>query len=168
MGTELKSVVAATLMNRNVKTLREDMLLAEAIDYLLAHRVSCAPVVTEGSGGRLIVVGFLTEKDCIDRIADEFYYGSPRPIQTVQTTMRRHPLCVAPEMDIFSLVSFFVSHGLRHAPVTEEDGHLLGMLSRRDILKTLNQSYDKEMKSWQLEHFPPDMRQVANLRYFKK
>jgi CBS domain-containing protein len=168
MEKKTEPLNAETLMNSHVQTLSEDMLLGDAIDFLLKHKISCAPVVISGPGGGKSVVGILTEKDCMERLADEFYYGSPRPIQTVATSMKRHPLCVAPDTDVFSLITFFVSHGLRHAPVTDENGQLLGMISRREILRSLARYYDQNVKSWQLERFAPDLSQVSNLRYFKR
>jgi CBS-domain-containing membrane protein len=168
MTTEPAPLKAADLMNGHVKTLTEDLTLDQAMEFLLRHEVSCAPVVKEEAGARRLIVGILTEKDCLTRIADEWYFGSPRPIQTVATTMQRHPLCVTPEMDVFSLVSFFASHGLRHAPVATESGELLGIISRRDILRAIHRYYDQDQRSWQLTHFRPDLSHLVNLRFFQK
>ncbi len=168
MSTSRKSGTVDMLMNKSVKTLTEETSLADAIRFLVSHEISSAPVVKEAPDGRKIVVGMLTEKDCIDRLADEMFFGSPRPTQTVATMMKRHPVCVAPDNEVFSLLSLFASHGLRHAPVTEEDGHLVGMVSRRDILKFINSYYDQELDSYAREHFPPDLRKVSNLRFFSR
>lgn len=168
MTTERSAATAVDLMNRDVRTLTEDLTLSEAINFFLAHEISCAPVVRNDKNSPAMLVGFLTEKDCLTRIADECYFGNPRPVQTVATSMQRHPLCVSPDMDVFSLVSFLASHGLRHAPVTDPSGKLIGIISRREILRAVSRYYDQSQQAWQFEHFPPDLTHLVNLRFFRR
>jgi CBS-domain-containing membrane protein len=158
---------AADLMTSHVRTVEEPMSLAELVPFLTEHELSFAPVV-KADGGRSVVVGVIGERDCMDHLADDLFYGSPRPPRTVATMMKRHPVCVAPETDLFSLCSLFAHHGLRHAPVTDEDGHLLGVVSRRDILRALEKVAVQTETEQESRHFRPDLRQVINLRYFPK
>ncbi len=158
---------ASSLMNRHVKTVNEAMTLAEVVRFLADHELSVAPVVADDAGGK-IVVGVISEKDCVDHLADDLFYGSPRPPRTVGTMMTRHPVCVAPETDLFSLCSLFASHSLRHAPVTDESGHLLGIVSRREILKSLEKVASETETRQEAKHFHPDTRLVGNLRFFPR
>ncbi len=158
---------AEVLMNRHVKTVTEDLSLADVIQFLTSHDLSFAPVVRT-ENGRQLLVGVISEKDCMSRLAEDLFFGSPLPPRSVGTLMKRHPVCVAPETDLFSLSSLFTNHGLRHAPVTEEDGHLIGIVSRRDILRSLEKVAAGGERAIEARHRHPDPRLVSNLRYFGK
>lgn len=158
---------AELLMNRHVKTVTEDLTLADVIKFLTSNNLSFAPVVRTDNG-RQLLVGVISEKDCMSRLAEDLFFGSPLPPRSVGTLMNRHPICVAPETDLFSLSSLFTNHGWRHAPVTEEDGHLLGIVSRRDILRSLEKVAAAGELAMEALHRHPDPRLVSNLRYFGK
>ena len=76
----------------------------------------------------------------------KLFYGNPSPAKTAETIMKRHPICVCPEADLFALASIFTNHGYRHLPVVE-DLNLLGVVSRRDVMKALDQYYRDWMRN---------------------
>lgn len=155
---------AAEYTNRHVHAVAPEMTLGEVVSFLLHHDISSAPVV-ETIGERTVLVGFISERDCLEYLSNEAFYGSPSMPQTVRTMMRRHPVCVTPETELFALVSVFVHHGFRHLPVVDEDHHLLGIVSRRDILKALEQYYHRVVKAHDREHFPPDLGEIIHQRF---
>ena len=126
----IKTVKVRDYMNREVVTLNPDTHLFSAIDVLLTHRVSGAPVVD--AGGHL--VGVLSESDCLKGILNEAYFeetcGSVRSImsQVVET--------IDADADILEAAAHFVKRGRRRLPVTEQ-GRLVGQISRRDLLRVL-------------------------------
>lgn len=164
MSTRPPTPLASDLMNRNVHTISPEMTLADVVGDLLKHGVSNAPVVEPQPGGPPRLLGFISERDCLEHLSNEMFYGSPAQPQTAATMMRRHPACVGPETDVFALASIFETHGYRHLPVVEE-GRLLGIISRRDILRELDRFYRESLESGLQERFPPDLRQVAHLRF---
>ncbi len=156
---------AGSLMNRHVRTVTPEMPLAEVVRTLVGHNISCAPVVDEADEGKKLLVGFVSEQDCLEHLSNEMFHGNPRPPQTASTIMRRHPICVTPDTDVFTLASVFVNHGFRHLPVVESDNHLIGLVSRREILTALERFYDQTDDEYQREHFPPDLHQIINHRF---
>ncbi len=154
---------AANLMNRQVLVIEADMRLADIVSFLLEHTISNAPVI-EWEGKQRILRGFVSEADCLEFLSNELFYGNPSPIQTAETIMKKHPTCVSPETDIFSLTSIFTSHHFRHLPVVE-DKYLLGIVSRRDVLKAVNQYYRDWVGSCDRERFPVDLHQIMNHRF---
>jgi CBS domain-containing protein len=156
---------AGELMNRQVQTVTPGMSLREVTGFLLKHRISNAPVVeaTE-SDGQPLLLGFVSEQDCLEHLSNEIFFGRPYAPHTVETIMRRHPICVSPDDDVFALSSIFVSHGYRHLPVVK-DGRLLGIVSRRDILQSLETFYSQWQRQQDREHFPPNLRELINLRF---
>lgn len=155
--------LAVDFMKRPVHVVTPEMPLAQVIRLLLKHQVSNAPVVEE-QVGKQILVGFISEHDCLAVLSNEAFFGSPSPQQSARTIMRMHPVCVTPETELFSLVSIFVSHGFRHLPVVNE-GALLGIVSRRDILRAMETYYDHAIEDRDRQRFPPDLTKIVNHRF---
>jgi len=158
---------AEDFMNRDVKSVSPDDRLEDVTNFLIKHKISNAPVVQENEAGNRILVGFLTEEDCLEHLSNELFFGRTQQPKTARMIMKSHPICVSPDTDLFTLASVFVSHGYRHLPVT--DGHqLLGIVSRRDILKAIDAYYREYVIRSEMEHYPPDISRVENLRFFPK
>lgn len=158
---------AQDFMTRKVHTVAPEMSLAEAIQFLKRHKISSAPVVEDDAENHRQLVGFLSEGDCLEYLSNEVFFGSPAPRQTVKTMMKCHPVCVEPEMDVFTLASIFVNHRYRHLPVAAE-GRLLGIVSRSDILQALNGFYQEAFKERKSKKFPPNLAEIINHRFILK
>ena len=155
------------IMIRHVQTVTPDMTMPEIMRFLERHHLTNAPVVELGTDGRKRLIGFISEGDCLAFLSNEVFFGSPCPPQTVRTMMKRHPICVEPGTDLFTLASVFVSHQHRHLPVVEDD-QLLGMVDRRDVLKALDAYYRDAIHDRDLQKSPPDLHEVVNLRFVSK
>ncbi|GAA5511148.1 CBS domain-containing protein [Novipirellula caenicola] len=154
---------AQDLMNRDVRTIPPAMHLVDIVAFLQRHKLSNAPV-TKREGNQQRLLGFVSEGDCLECLANELFYGNPSPVQTAETIMKRHPTCVTPETDIFTLTSIFMSHRFRHLPVVD-GAILLGIVSRRDILKSLDKYYREWSDTRDHERFPVDLHEIINLRF---
>ena len=120
----------ADIMTTQLITVSPDTSIHEAIRLLLKHRVSGAPVVD--ANGTL--VGMLSKKDCLRVIYSARYHddlGGPvrqymsTPVETFEASL-----------DLVSAVHRFLNSHFRRFPVLR-DGHLVGQVSRYDILKSL-------------------------------
>lgn len=151
-------------MTQHVRTIAPDMSLGDVVQFMDRHGVSNSPVVEPDANGNPILVGFLSEGDCLEYLSNEIFFGIPFQPQTARTMMKRHPVCVEPDTDIFALASIFVSHRYRHLPVVQE-GRLLGIVSRRDILKALDEFYRENEEGRALKKSPRDLRELINLRF---
>lgn len=162
----MKTPIAPTardVMHASVHTVNAEMQLSDVVTFLLKHEVSNAPVVRQ-EGDRRVLLGFISEGDCLEFLANEMFYGNPTPPQTAETIMKKHPVCVGPESDLFTLTSIFTSHRYRHLPVVEGDC-LLGIVSRRDILRSLDQHYREWLQTKDRQRFPVDLHQIMNHRF---
>ncbi|GGI98013.1 CBS domain-containing protein [Halopseudomonas pertucinogena] len=126
----IKTVKVRDYMNREVVTLNPDTHLFSAIDVLLTHRVSGAPVVD--AGGHL--VGVLSESDCLKGILNEAYFEET--CGSVKSIMSQVVETIDADADILEAAAHFVKRGRRRLPVTEQ-GRLVGQISRRDLLRVL-------------------------------
>jgi len=163
MTDQQHSPVASDFMSKPVEVVTPDMNLSDVIHFLLKHHVSNAPVV-EKVNDKNMLIGFISEHDCLSALSDEVFFGFPSLPQTARTIMTPHPICITPRTELFSIVSIFNSHKLRHLPVVE-DGHLLGIVSRRDILKAMDEYYKKNLHQQDHERQLRDTSQALNLRF---
>jgi CBS domain-containing protein len=155
------------VMTRHVHTVSPEMPMSEVMEFLARHHVTSAPVVEPDAEGRNVLIGFISEGDCLECLANEIFFGSPCPTQTVRTRMKRHPNCVDLDMDLFTLASIFVSHQHRYFPVVQDE-HLVGMVDRQAVMKALEAYYRDAIHARDFEKSPPDLHEVANLRFVTK
>lgn len=122
----------ASIMSRDVVAVTVDFTASEVAEVLNRYRISSVPVVSSASAGT--VIGIISEKDCLDSIANRLFYDEFSP-ETAGSIMKPNAISAHPEQSIFDLESIFSTHGIRHAPVIDAQGHLVGMVSRRDMLR---------------------------------
>ncbi len=155
---------AADFMNTKIQTVPPDMTLEKVVEFLLKNRLSNAPVVEETQSGQRLL-GFISERDCLSALSSESFYGFPAPPLTAQHIMRRHPMCVSPDTELFALASIFISHDYRHLPVTDK-GLLKGIVSRRDILRALNEYAQQTSEPREQQSDRPDLDHLVSHRFF--
>ena len=120
--------------------------------------------VVESEGVDEARLGFISEGDCLEHLSNDLFYGNPMPDRSARSIMKAHPVCVDPDTDLFTLASVFVNHRLRHLPVVENHS-LLGIVSRRDILRATDEYYRDLLKKCEQERFRPDLSQIVNHRF---
>lgn len=125
-----KNVLARDYMAGNVVTLSPDMTLLDAVHVLLERRISGAPVVDRTGN----LVGIVSEKDCLRAALDAAYYGDLGGL--VEDHMQRKVQTVDDETPIFDVARLFIEGHFRRYPVVR-DRHLVGQVSRRDVLRAL-------------------------------
>ena len=130
----MRSVLVKDHMTKNVATLRPDMEISHAAQYLIAHNISGAPVLDKH--GRL--VGILTERDCMKVAMQGGYHGLPAGL--VEEYMSRDPESVSPEQSVLTLAEKFINGRYHRYPVMDS-GRLVGIISRRDVMRALGQHH---------------------------
>lgn len=128
----LKSIKVRDYMTRHLVTFRSDTDLFTAINRLLEHRISGAPVID--SQGHLI--GMLSEGDCLRGILSGAYYeGAGGCVSAYMTTDVE---TIGPDVDIIALSERFLSGRRGRLPVIE-GGRLIGQVSRHDALRAVKE-----------------------------
>jgi CBS domain-containing protein len=127
---------ARAVMSSPVITLRPNTPVHAAAALLVSHGFSAAPVVTaEGQ-----VVGIATEADLIrDRFVPDGQVVVQQPGPAVESVMTGTPLAFRPEDDLADVVWAMLEHRIRTVPIID-DGRLVGIVSRRDVLRCVAQS----------------------------
>lgn len=128
----LKSIKVRDYMTRHLVTFRADTDLFTAINRLLEHRISGAPVVdTQGH-----LIGLLSEGDCLRGILSGAYYEAIGG--NVSMYMTTEVETISPETDIIEVSERFLRGRRRRMPVIEE-GRLIGQISRSDVLRAVKE-----------------------------
>lgn len=132
----MRSVVVKDCMTKKVATISQDMEIAHATQYLIAHNISGAPVLDDH--GRL--VGILTEQDCMKVVMQTVYHGEPGGL--VKDYMSKNPVSVSPDQSILTLAEKLISERFHRYPVVD-NGRLVGIISRRDVMRAMGKHYPK-------------------------
>jgi CBS domain-containing protein len=130
------------LMDENAKTLAEDATFKDVARLLAEERVSAMPVT--GGDGR--VVGVVSEADLILR--DESFGIRWLPDGWAKRSVRRKAhaktagdllsspaVTVGPDAEVSEAAAIMRKWTIKQLPVCDDAGHLLGVLSRSDLLR---------------------------------
>lgn len=120
-------------MTTKLITFTPDIDIREATRTLLKNNISGAPVVDKD--GKLI--GVLSERDCILLILDGEYNQVPTGSGTVEDYMSTNLKTIDADKTVLDAAYEFVNTPYRRFPVLDE-GKLVGQISRRDILKAID------------------------------
>jgi CBS domain-containing protein len=164
MTEKLEPPIVSDLMITDVFTVSPDMTLEEVVTRLVKRKVPTAPVVLK-KNGVMELIGIISEKDCLEYLSNEMFYGAPDA--TARTMMEQFPMCVTPETDIFSLATVFTQYPHRHLPVVKKK-NLVGIISRRDVLEGLLDFHKRVTQQKTKAKSPLDYHQIVNLRFILK
>ncbi len=128
------------LMSTDVVTATPDTSLKEVARLMLGHSVSGIPIVDADK--RLI--GIVTEADIVhhealrasgDRLGIlHTILGEDEPATTAGQAMTSHVVTTGPEEDHTVAARLMETRGVKRLPVVDVDGHVLGVVSRSDIM----------------------------------
>ena len=102
-------------MDTRVPTVSPDTEILDAIDFLLKHRVTGAPVVDAADN----LVGMLTERDCLGLVATGV--DADRPRGTIASFMTTEVITIQPDMDAFQSGT---GRSVRNAAVEDDSRHI--------------------------------------------
>lgn len=128
---KLDSVSVRDYMTSQLVKLTPQMEVMAAVNQLVKHRISGAPVV-DAQGN---LVGMLSEMDCMQVgliAAEDTCVAGP-----VSQFMRSNVVTVSPDDSLTQLAQLFLSKPFRRYPVME-NGKLVGQISRSDVLRAIN------------------------------
>ena len=114
----------ADLMNTSVLSVTPDTTLAEAAHRMVDHDTGAACVV---DGDQLI--GVISERDLLRVLAQGF-----DPDLNVSDRMVANVLTASATTSLPEAMAIMVDGHFRHLPVVNADGHVIGMISMRDLM----------------------------------
>jgi CBS domain-containing protein len=110
---------------------KPETTVEEVVKAMVQNYVGGGPVL----GPKKELLGFITEQDCLKQMLNDSYYCEDHEIAA--SIMSTSPLAVSPDEDIVKLAQMIMNKLPKCYPVVE-DGKVIGMITRTDILKALS------------------------------
>jgi CBS domain-containing protein len=123
---QLSTIIAAK--GQFVATIQPDASVAELVAMLAEHRVGALVVSADGR----TITGIVSERDVV-RALTQGADALELPVASIMTT---HVFCAPPESHVDELMHVMTEKRVRHIPVTDPDGVLLGIVSIGDVVKS--------------------------------
>jgi CBS domain-containing protein len=130
-------IVSATIadyMSTELVSFGPDDTIVEAMRVLLGRQLSGAPVIDQTGQ----MVGILSQKDCFAIVYNAAYHQEPGG--HVQQYMSREVEHLEADCSVVDAADRFLHSNFRRFPVLRE-GRLVGLISRHDILRALDELY---------------------------
>ena len=117
---------ARNVMNRRVTAATPRAIGRDLALQLLSGMYSGLPVVDEKG----VVIGVVTEFDLLKAM----HQGKDLQTVKAEDIMSKPPVCVQEENSIEEVIAKMTEHHIIRVPVVREDGRLVGLIARADIL----------------------------------
>ena len=137
----LKAPPVTDYMTKDLITFHVNTEINEVIDTLLSKRITGAPVLND----RGEVVGLIDDKDCLKVLFASAYYNHPVGKETVSDYMSNVMKSISDDDNILDVANIFVGTPFKRLLVLDEDGKLVGQISRRDVLRAIK---DMNANTW--------------------
>ena len=150
------------VMSTALRTASPEMPLSKVLDILRINRISGVPVLEEGT-----LVGIISMEDIVRAMEKNELTA------VTSQYMTRQVVTVASYDSIVKAIRIFTEKGLGRLPVVDENGRLVGMLTKGDItrgiLVALQKDYkEEEVRRYRASHLFEDIiseRTTLVLRY---
>ena len=113
---------------REVRTIKPDATLGEALRRLHGERVGALVVSPDGS----TIAGIIADRDVLYAIVDRGLGVLDEPVSAVMT--KKVFTCSAHDR-VSTVMATMTNRRIRHVPVVEQDGRLCGIISIGDVVK---------------------------------
>lgn len=124
---------ARDIMTSTVITAKEDMLVTDVLKLLLRWHISGLPIVDDENK----LVGIITEHDVLN-----FALSGQAADTVASEVMTKNVVTYSPDTLAVEIINYFAAHRIRRVPVVV-DGKVVGIISRRDIVRYMDQMYSR-------------------------
>ncbi len=114
-----------------VLTIAVQATLAEVVDKLVKNNCGSL-IVCESEGEPCNMVGIITERDILRASADR---SESLDQMKVRDRMSKNPVTCQPDDSIQDAMGVMTERRIRHLPIVNEQGKLVGMVSIGDLVK---------------------------------
>jgi CBS-domain-containing membrane protein len=121
-----KETLVSEVMNAPVVTMTPTDSIDECSTKMLTRRIGCMPLMADGS-----IVGIITRTDLLSQRSRR-----TRTVSSGATTadvMTTNLITLGPEDEVFDAAAKMVRERVRHVPIVDSDGRLVGLVSDRDL-----------------------------------
>lgn len=117
------------LMTKKVIRVAPDCPVADVLNKLQAYRISCVVVCEDD-----IPIGVISERDIVG-FAFKHISGKGTPARSARGLMSSSVVTVRTFDSLDAAFELIEEHHIRHLPVVDADGRLVGLLTQTDLLR---------------------------------
>lgn len=147
------------VMSRNVVTVKRDADFHEAARLLAENRISGMPVVDNDqrvvgviSDADILTLAGMKEghtfRDVLHRLLGEPIAPRPTDRSRVGDVMSSPPITCKADSDIADVARILDGRKIKRLPVVDDDGKLVGIVSRADIVRVIGKNSEDETREW--------------------
>ncbi len=137
--TALKAVPVSEYMATNLITFTPETPIMQVVDTLLGKSITGAPVCN----GNKELVGLIDDKDCLKVLFDSAYHNQPVDNRTVADYMTSVMKTITLDCDIYEVADIFLTTKYKRLVVLDDNGRLVGQISRADVLRAIHDLDDR-------------------------
>lgn len=127
----------------HVVTVRPEQLVREALVSLIKHNIGALVVVNPNGHP----IGILSERDIIRAVAThEEIFAQP-----IRAHMTRDVITGTPQDDLAAVAHTMTEKRIRHVPVVDDRGKLVGIVSIGDVVKAQRDRYQGEVYTLEIQ-----------------
>jgi signal-transduction protein with cAMP-binding, CBS, and nucleotidyltransferase domain len=143
-GMEILSIATISeLTYRPHARATPETTLGDVVDEMKLRGRGCALIEEDGH-----LVGIFTERDLVNRVDHHDLTWRSLPVSSTMTPL---PMVAHPDDSLAEAVRLLEAGRRRHLPIVDARGHLLGLISIRDIMTYIASRFPEE-----LMNLPPD------------
>lgn len=139
MNKKLKELLDAK--QTKIFSVNESTTTKEAVDIMVKNHIGSLIVMNDQEE----VQGIFTEKDVMKKLASTDDLVGNLPVKELMTP--REKLIVGHETDTVEyLMQIMTEKNIRHIPIMSTNGEIIGVLSMRDVIRSLLKDSKKRVK----------------------
>ncbi len=122
----MKKILVKDLMRQDILvTAKPEEKVIDAVEKMARNNVGSVVIVDNDK-----IVGIITERDIINLIASKKDLN-----EQLKSHMTKNPITIYFDENLEKATLLMKEKNIRHLPVINKEGKLIGMLSSRDIIK---------------------------------
>jgi CBS domain-containing protein len=122
----MKKILVKEIMRHDILvTAKPDEKVIDAVEKMAKYKVGSVIIIENGK-----VLGIITERDIINLVASKKDLN-----EKLELYMTKNPITIYFDENLEKAIQIMKEKNIRHLPVVNKEGKLIGMISSRDIIR---------------------------------
>jgi CBS domain-containing protein len=122
----MKKILVKEIMRHDILvTAKPDEKVINAVEKMAKYKVGSVIIIENGK-----VLGIITERDIINLVASKKDLN-----EKLELYMTKNPITIYFDENLEKAIQIMKEKNIRHLPVVNKEGKLIGMISSRDIIR---------------------------------
>jgi len=122
----MKKILVKEIMRHDILvTAKPDEKVIDAVEKMAKYKVGSVVIIDDGK-----VLGIITERDIINLVASKKDLN-----EKLEFYMTKAPITIYFDENLEKAIQIMKEKNIRHLPIVNKEGKLIGMISSRDIIR---------------------------------